>query len=186
MTHELQFRVARTSDIDGVLELQNANLYAHLAAEERSGGFVTTPFSSEQLQLWMSENGAFIAENASGLVAYALAGSWNLYAQWPIFPFMIARLEREIWRGKSLRSSETFQYGPVCIAREWRGKDILPRLFTVLKENFAPRFAVGLSFINQQNVRSLAAHRKLGMEIVDEFAFNERLYFTLAFETSDA
>lgn len=38
-----------------------------------------------------------------------------------------------------------------------------------------------MTFINRQNARSLGAHRKLGMEIVDKFSFGNRPYFTLAF-----
>lgn len=179
----MQFRAALFDDIAPIEALQNLNLYANIAESERAGGFVTTPFSGVQLQVWMNQNGAFVAENAGEIVAYVLAGSWDLYAQWPIFPFMIARLEEKSWRGFSLRAEDTFQYGPVCIAQNWRGHDVLPRLFAVLRQSFAPRYEVGLSFINAQNARSLAAHRKLGMETIDRWSFGERDYFTLAFET---
>lgn len=179
----MQFRAAIFDDIAPIKTLQNLNLYANIAESERAGGFVTTPFSSLQLQLWMNQNGAFVAENAGEIVAYVLAGNWDLYAQWPIFPFMIARLTEQKFHGFSLRAEETFQYGPVCIAQNWRGQNVLPRLYAVLRESFASRYDVGLSFINAQNARSLAAHRKLGMETIDEWSFGERDYFTLSFET---
>lgn len=182
----MQFRAATSDDISSIERLQNLNLFANIAADERSGGFVTVPFTTEQLQNRIDDNAAFVAQHQDEIIAYALCGGWDFYAQWPIFPFMIARLEQKMWRGFSLRADETFQYGPVCIAQNWRGQNVLPRLFSVLRQSFAPRFDVGLTFINQQNERSLAAHRKLGMEIIDEWSFNGRDYFTFAFPTRES
>ena len=186
MTSTLQFRAATTSDIDGITLLQSLNLFDNIAADERSGGFVTVPFTSEQLQNRIDDNAAFVAQHDDEIIAYALCGGWDFYAQWPIFPFMIGRMEGVIWNDCTLGSRSTFQYGPVCIAREWRGQQVLPRLFDVLRKSLAPRFSAGLTFINAQNERSLAAHRKLGMEIIDEWSFNGRDYFTFAFVTREA
>lgn len=182
----MQFRAANPSDIQAISRLQNANLYDDIAAQERAGGFITTPFSIAQVQTLMNAGGAFVAQDGEELVAYALAGSWDFYAQWPIFPFMTARVAGKMWSGIALNPENTFQYGPVCIARHRRGQNILSPLFEEMRRSFTPRFPVGLTFINRQNARSLAAHRKLGLEIVDEFSFGERPYFTLAFLTRQA
>jgi hypothetical protein len=37
-----------------------------------------------------------------------------------------------------------------------------------------------VSLVNTTNPRSLAAHKKLGMAIVDQFIYNDKTYNTLA------
>lgn len=182
----MQFRLAVPADIAAITRLQNANLYAAVDENERAGGFLTTPFSDAQLQAIIKNGGAFVAQIGDAeLAGYALVGPWDFYAQWPIFPFMTARVADKVWNGVALTTENTFQYGPVCVAREWRGRGVLPPLFQEMRRHFAPRFSVGMTFINRQNARSLGAHRKLGMEIVDEFSFEDRPYFTLAFLTRE-
>ena len=77
----------------------------------------------------------------------------------------------------------TFQYGPVCVELSLRGSKAFPQLFETMRSNFCNRYPIGLTFINQTNPRSLSAHKKLNLEIVDEFEFNHNSYYTLAFFT---
>jgi hypothetical protein len=52
-----------------------------------------------------------------------------------------------------------------------------------MRSNLAARYPMGITFINQINQRSLNAHIKLNLEIIDEFQFNDSLYYGLAFPT---
>jgi hypothetical protein len=53
-----------------------------------------------------------------------------------------------------------------------------------MRSSFAPKYPLGVTFINKLNQRSFAAHnRKLGLEVVDEFEFNGNSFYTLAFLT---
>jgi hypothetical protein len=46
------------------------------------------------------------------------------------------------------------------------------------------RFPIGITFINQVNEVSYKAHtKKLGLQVIDTFTFNEKNYYTLAFDT---
>jgi hypothetical protein len=80
--------------------------------------------------------------------------------------------------------SDNFQYGPVCIDRAWRGSGAFPQLFQTMSSNLAAKYPIGVTFINQINQRSLKAHRKLKLEIIDEFQFNDAAYYSLAFPTT--
>jgi hypothetical protein len=177
-------RIAIESDIDAVLKLQSQNLYTNLSAAERAEGFVTTPFTVEQIKALLTQPGVFVAEKQGKVVGYAFAGKWDFFSQWAIFPYMISRLSQLKFQGTQITASNTFQYGPVCIDRTLRGSRVFPQLFETMRSSFSDRFPIGLTFINKANPRSLAAHtRKLNLEIIDEFEFNGNFYYGLGFWT---
>jgi hypothetical protein len=179
-------RVAVEVDIDGILKLQASNLLANLAETERAEGFVTTPFTMEQIQPLLAQTGVFVVEKQGVVVGYALAGTWDFFSQWPIFPFMVSRFPQLAFQDSPITVDNSFQYGPVCIDRTLRGSGIFPQLFETMRSSFSSRFPIGVTFINKINLRSLAAHtRKLNLQIIDEFEFNGSLYFSLAFSTKD-
>ncbi|WP_310489488.1 GNAT family acetyltransferase [Chamaesiphon sp. VAR_69_metabat_338] len=177
-------RLAIESDFEGILALQSRNLYANLAAEALAGGFVTTPFTPDLLRQLSIQSGVFVAEDGGKIVGYVLAGDWDFFSQWGIFRLMMARLPDLKFQGRELTVDRTFQYGPVCIDASCRGSNLLPELYNLMRSSFAPKFPIGITFINKINERSFAAHtRKLGLEIIDEFEFNGNSFYTLAFLT---
>jgi hypothetical protein len=177
-------RVATESDIDGILYLQSQNLFANLSIEERANGFVTTPFTPEKIQSLITQTGAFVAEKEGNIVGYALAGTWEFFSVWDIFPFMVSRFPTLNFQGMEISTNNSFQYGPVCIDRELRGSGVFPKLFESMRNSFAPRFPIGVTFINKLNPRSLKAHtHKLNLEIIDEFEFKGNHFYGLAFLT---
>ncbi len=179
-------RSAIESDIDGILDLQSRNLYANLATTDLAGGFVTTPFTSELLRQLLDLTGVFVAVHDRKIIAYLLAGYWNFFSQWEIFRVMISRLPELRFLEKEISIDRSFQYGPICIDRDWRGSTVFPDLFALMRSNFQSRFPIGVTFINKLNERSFTAHtRKLDLEIVDEFEFNGNSFYTLAFLTSE-
>jgi hypothetical protein len=179
-------RIGTDRDIDGILNLQSLNLYANLSADELDDGFVTTPFTPDLIRSLLAQDGVFVAESDRKVVGYVLAGGWDFYTQWEIFRVMIARMPKLVFLGRDIDVNNSFQYGPVCVARSMRGTETLSKMFAVMRSSFASRYPIGITFINRLNQRSLAAHhRKLGMEIVDEFEFNGNSFYTLAFSTVD-
>ena len=182
----MKTRVAIEADISGILELQAKNLYTNLSEADRKNGFVTTPFTIEQIKIVLNQTGLFVAEMESGIVGYAFAGSWDFFSQWPIFPYMVSRFPQLNFKEHSLTTSNTFQYGPVCIDQALRGGNIFPQLFATMRSGMASRYPIGLTFINKANPRSFAAHtRKLDLEVVDEFEFNGNFYYGLGFWTKN-
>jgi hypothetical protein len=179
-------RTAIESDIDGILDLQSRNLYTKLSAAELAGGFVTTPFTAELLRQLLDRSGVFVAESEGAVMGYLLAGDWDFFSQWEIFRLMISRLPELRFRGEQITVDRSFQYGPICIDRAIRGSEVFPKLFNIMRASFAPRFPMGVTFINKLNQRSFEAHtRKLDLEIIDEFEFNGNSFYTLAFLTGN-
>jgi hypothetical protein len=177
-------RSAIESDIDGILDLQSRNLYANLAAADLAGGFVTTPFTADLLRQLLDRSGVFVAVHQDKIVGYLLAGDWAFFSQWEIFKVMISRLPELKFLDKEVTVDRSFQYGPICIDLDWRGSEVFPNLFALMRSSFESRFPIGVTFINKLNHRSFRAHtRKLDLEIVDEFEFNDNSFYTLAFLT---
>jgi hypothetical protein len=181
----MQARMATAEDFAGILQLQAANLYTNLTPEQRSiQGFVTTPFTVAQLEDLLAQTGVFVVEKSGQIGGYALAGSWRFFSQWPIFPTMVARFPSLKFGGMAITDRNSFQYGPVCVDQSLRGTNALPTLFATMRSTMALTYPLGVTFINQANPRSLAAHtRKLNLTVIDQFEFNQNTFDMLAFLT---
>ena len=173
-----------TADIPGVLALQEKYLLRNLTEDERKRGFVTTPFTAEQIEEVIKQNGIFIATNEEGaIIAYAFAGSWKYFEQWEIFNFMVSRFPQLSFQSGAINTENSFQYGPICIDIPYRGKGLLNQLFEEMRIEFVKKYPISVTFINKVNEVSTKAHtQKLGWEVIDEFGFNGKEYIGLAFD----
>lgn len=179
-------RIGNKDDIKEILSLQESNLYANLTEEERERGFVTTPFTVAQIEEIILQNGIFVAKNSEDkIIAYAFAGNWEYFKQWEIFNVMISRFPNLSFQNNAISTQNSFQYGPVCIDKDYRGKGVLNMIFEEMRIEFLKKFPISITFINKINAISERAHtKKLGWEIIDEFEFNGNTYIGLAFDMS--
>jgi hypothetical protein len=183
----MRLKVAELSDIDETLELHYRYQIDSIAEEDKKDGFVTTPFTRNELvELITKENGLFIARKNGRVVAYAMAASWEFWSTWPMFALMIEDLSNLTYQGQALSSKNSYQYGPICIDKSIRGTGILEQLFNFAREKMSERFPVLVTFVNKTNGRSFNAHtRKLGLDVIKEFEFNNNHYFEMACFTKD-
>ena len=178
-------RSASSADFSDILALQDLNLVSNLAPDARADGFVTTPFTLELMRELRGDDRFLVArdEESGALAGYVFIGSWAFCARWRAFQVAIARFPLS-FQGQSIAVEETFQYGPVCVASEFRGQGVLPMLFEAVKSEMRPHFAVGTTWINRANGRSMRAHvEKLGLTPLDEFALGENSFVLLGFAT---
>jgi len=176
-------RIACENDIKGILSLQEHNLYKNLDDNGRKNGFVTTPFTVSQIQEIIKQNGVFVVTNKVDIIiAYAFAGNWEYFKQWEIFNYMVSRFPLLSFNGKNISIKNSFQYGPVCIDKNYRGRGLLNLIFEEMRIEFVKKYPISITFINKENIISKKAHtKKLGWEIIDEFEFNKNSYIGLAF-----
>ena len=183
----MTLRNATLHDIEKVVILQDKYLLANTPENERQNGFVTTPFTVPQLEEVIGLDGLFVADDQGDIVAYAFAASWEYFSQWAIFPFMVNRFPDIKYCNFEINEQNSFQYGPVCIDMAYRGSGLFPRLFEVMRLAMNARYPIGVTFINKINQRSYEAHtKKLKMEVVDEFTFNNNNFYGLAFRTDES
>jgi hypothetical protein len=181
----MKLKIADVKDIDGVLELHYKYQIDSIKEEDKKDGFVTTPFTSQQLQeLIEKEQGLFIALKEGKVIAYVMAASWQFWSAWPMFEYMIKGLEKLKYQGQFLSIKNSYQYGPVCVHKSMRGSGVLQQIFEFAREHMAKRYPILVTFINKNNPRSYAAHtKKLGLEVIAEFGYNGNQYYELAKNT---
>ncbi|MDD2279415.1 MAG: hypothetical protein PHD06_10025 [Bacteroidales bacterium] len=184
----IKTRIGDKNDIEGILALQEKYLFRNLSETERKEGFVTTPFTINQIEEIIKQNGIFVAQNESDIIiSYAFAGSWKYFEQWEIFNFMVSRFPKLSFNGQKITTENSFQYGPVCIDKEYRGNGLLNLIFEEMRLEFLKKYPISVTFINKINVISERAHtKKLGWEIIDEFEFNDKTYIGLAFNMKNS
>ncbi len=182
----LELSIAKFEDIEGTLALHYKYQVDSIANEDRDDGFVTTPFTEQELtELVSQEKGLFIAKKGGVVVAYAMAASWNYWSKWPMFSHMLKELDKLYYLDLTLDTNNSYQYGPICLDKSVRGSGLLERLFDYSREEMSEKYPVMVTFINKNNPRSIRAHtKKLNMEVIHEFEFNDNQYYELVYDTS--
>ena len=179
----IQLVQATLNDIEGVLDLQKLYLVSNLSEEEKKAGFVTTPFSVDQLTFVINNGGLFLAKDNAKTIAYIFAESWDFFSQYPIFEHMISLFPKLSFLDLEINTTNSFQYGPICIDKEYRGKGLINSLFEFMRIHIEKRYPLAVTFINKTNAPSLKAHtEKLKWTVIGDFEFNNNNYFILAYE----
>jgi len=178
--------LATLNDIPDVLQLHFRYQVDSIDVEDKKDGFVTTAFTTQELtELILQEQGLFIARVDGEVVAYVMAASWQFWSQWPMFAYMIKSLDTLSFLGQDLSVDNSYQYGPVCIDKSVRSSGMLEAIFEFSRQHMTRRYPILVTFINKINPRSYAAHtRKLGLEVIKEFTFNNNNYYELVYDTS--
>ena len=178
----MQLKIAEISDIDDILSLHYKYQINSISEEDKKDGFVTTPFTKEEMTaLIEQENGLFIARNNESVVAYIMAASWQFWSSWPMFAYMIQGLPQLQYEGHQLSTDNSYQYGPICLDKSVRGSGLLEEIFAFSLAHMSKRYPVLVTFVNKNNGRSYEAHkRKLGLDVISEFSFNNNHYYEMA------
>jgi len=181
----MEYKVATLDDIEATLKLHAKYQIDTIQEEDKKDGFVTTAFTKEELtQLIEQEQGLFIAKEGEEVLAYVMSASWEFWSKWAIFAYMIEELPKLEYKGVQLTTDNSYQYGPICIDKSVRGTEVLPKTFNFALKQMSKRYPILITFVNQINPRSYEAHhRKLGLDIIQEFEFNGNRYWELGCET---
>lgn len=180
------YRNATLEDIAGVSELQQQYHVSSINEEDKADGFVTTLFTEVQFkEIIEKENGLAIACDGDKVVGYAMAASWDFWSAWPLFQHMIKDLSNTNYLDQVLSKENSYQYGPICIHKNYRSSDVLPNLFEFSRSQMNKRYPILITFINKVNPRSYNAHaNKLGLDVIKTFEFNNNQYYELGYDTS--
>jgi len=177
----MEYRVATINDIEATLKLHAKYQIDTIDEEDKKDGFVTTSFSKEELtELIEQEQGLFVAKEGDEVLAYVMSASWEFWSKWAMFEYMIADLPNLAYKGERLSTKNSYQYGPICIDKRVRGTEVLEKIFNVALKEMSKRYPILITFVNQINPRSYHAHhRKLGLDIIQEFEFNGNRYWEM-------
>ncbi|WP_226020497.1 GNAT family N-acetyltransferase [Serratia symbiotica] len=183
---DIKIRCATDEDIPQVKALLERYHAKNLTDESKINGFVTTDMTIAELQaLSHTEQGVTIAVDASnGVIAGMLIGaSWDFLKPWKMFDYMQGILGDYLFDGERLNKQTSYQYGPICIAEEYRSKGVGEKLLEYQRRLFGKRFPLVVTFVNKVNPRSYAFHMRAGFADVGEFQFNGNNYHMLVIPT---
>ena len=179
------YRRAQLEDYSAILQLQSANFIANLSPEERRQGFLSAQFSPEQTAQIAEDLGTMVALVDGQIAGFLCAFRKEFDTGSPVIAAMLDSYDRLRFQGKPLSSLNSYIYGPVCIAREFRGRGLLRGLYEAQIKDLAGQFDVGVAFVSRNNPHSLSAHAHgLGMVEAGDFIVKENIYATLAFRIS--
>jgi len=181
----MEYKIAELIDIEATLKLHAKYQIDSINEEDKKDGFVTTAFTKEELtQLIEQEQGLFIAKEGEEVLAYVMSASWEFWSKWAMFAYMLEELPKLEYKGIQLSTQNSYQYGPTCIDKSVRGTEVLDKIFNFALKHMSKRYPILITFVNQINPRSYEAHhRKLGLDIIQEFEFNGNCYWELGCET---
>jgi L-amino acid N-acyltransferase YncA len=151
MTEVYDIALATPDDIPGILALQEPNL-------PDSGGSLSVRQSADWFKHTMLEMPLIVGRRNGKVVGYMLSTSLAAKAQVAIVQAMLRRFPAP---------PNCYSYGPVCVAETERGKGLAGAMFEKLRAELPGRPA--MTFIVADNVPSLIAHRKMGMQELGAF-----------------
>lgn len=182
----MNYRSAELKDIPGIILLEKKYHKNSISEDDKPGGFITTFFSENKLKrLIEEEKGLAVACDGDKVIGFANSASWKFWSTWSVFHPMINNLPNIKYMDMVLSVDNSYQYGPACIDKEYRGTDVLPNLFECSRLLMKDRYPILVVYVDQTNQRSFQAHsRKLGLDVVSEFEFHGNKLFVLCFDTS--
>lgn len=148
------FRKMTYKDINSVATLLQAN------SESQQGGLYGEYPQNKVEAMYQYSINTIIAINQENIVAVVFS--------FPVTSFSIPPIAQEINRRFPEITQNNWFYGPVCIDKSHRGKSLLKDLYQQICSLHGGH---PIAFVNSENIRSLKAHQKLGMEIVKNIEF---------------
>jgi len=177
MAQATQYRRALAADYQQILQLQSANYIANLTEEERKSGFLSAQFSLEQTAEIAQDLGTMVAVLDQRVAGFLCAFRNEFPSGSPVIAEMLLHYPAFRYEDRPLGSFTSYIYGPVCIARECRGRGLLRGLYEAQRKELAGRFEIGVAFVSRSNAHSLRVHvNGLGMTELGHFRVGANSY----------
>jgi len=158
MIFDYDISLATQNDIPGILALQEPNL-------PDSGGSLSVRWTADGFKNAILEKSVVAGRRDGKVVGYVLGTSFAAKAHVSIVQSMLRSFPPP---------PDCYLYGPVCVAETERGKGLAGALFEVLQTYMGNRPT--MTFVRADNIRSLQAHRKMGMRDLGIFAHEDVPY----------
>lgn len=165
-------RSSKREHLEGIVQLQQQNLPHNISKSEAiSQGFVTVQHDVDLLHQMNSPYPHFIALSLEDEVAaYALVMLKELRNDIPVLKEMFDIVDIVPWGdGKKLGDLNYFVMGQICVGKPHRSKGLFDALYHAMKEEMQREFEVLVTEIHVNNLRSLAAHQRVGFNLVHTY-----------------
>jgi ribosomal protein S18 acetylase RimI-like enzyme len=165
-------RVSRPDEIIGIRDLQSLNLKQNITAEEAiEQGFLTAAYTIDYLQEMNSASRSIIAKDGDKVVGYALVATKDVRKGHDLIEGLFDAIDACEYNGKSLKDVNYLVVGQLCVAKEYRGQDLVQKLYGHFRDCLSNEFTYLATDVAKANVRSLKAHKKRGFKIINELIY---------------
>ena len=165
-------RVSSPSEIIGIRDLQALNLKQNITAEEAiEQGFLTAAFTIEYLQEMNLASPSIIAKDGDKVVGYALVATKDIRNGHDLVEGLFDAIDNSEYNGKLLKDVNYVVVGQLCVAKEYRGQDLVQKLYGHFRDCLSKEFSYLVTDIAQANTRSLKAHQKRGFQVINELMY---------------
>ena len=157
-------------ELKGILALQRENLIDSLSQVEKAKeGFVTVQHTLEQLQDMQRIAPHVIAKENNQVVGYVLAMTLASKLLVPLLVPLFENFERLALGGKVVTHYQPMIVGQVCVGKSQRGTGLFKELYDSYRHQYASNYDFAITSIALSNYRSLAAHQRIGFEVLHTF-----------------
>lgn len=156
--------------MDSLLQLQRSNLVQHISSQTaKTEGFLTFEYSSDILERMMVDMSQPVIISDETLVGYALATSVAAGEDIPLMRSLVKLTGELTLNGSPISGLRHYFMGQICIREGWRGHGLFDALYTAHKTLFSPEFDCIVTEIATANLRSQAAHARVGFQKIHTY-----------------
>ncbi|HVI48775.1 MAG TPA: hypothetical protein VM802_28155 [Chitinophaga sp.] len=158
------------SEIEDLLALQRSNLVTQISSDTAaSQGFLTFQYTAPVLSRMMEDMAQPITKSGDVITGYALSTSREAGMEIALMKPLVEMCDEQLsFNGKPLREQRYYLMGQVCVRDGWRGQGIFDKLYQYHKELFSKDYDCIVTEIAATNLRSQAAHARVGFETIHE------------------
>lgn len=165
-------RVSSLNDIMGIRDLQALNLRQNITPEEAfEQGFLTAAYTIDYLKEMNSIAPSIIAKDGNKVIGYALVATKDIRKGHDLIEGLFDAIDECVYKGRSLRDVNYVVVGQLCVAKEYRGQNLVQKLYGHFRDCLSTEFTYLVTDVAQANIRSLKAHKKRGFQVINELIY---------------
>ena len=165
-------RVTTHSELEGIKKLQQENLRKNLSDQESaSQGFVTAEYTLAFLEKMHKESPSIIAKAGDQVVGYALVSVKSMRREHDLLADLFNSIDQIKYHDQFLKEAHYVVVGQLCIAKDYRGLGLVPRIYRCFKESLYSEFDYCITDVAKDNPRSLKVHLKSGFQVIDSINY---------------
>ena len=159
--------VETEEELQGIRDLQEANLSTNLSAEEAAAeGFVTASYTLDFLRTMHRSHPSVIAKDGDKVVGYALVATQEIRAHHDLLAGLFHEIDAIVYEGHPLKERNYVVVGQLCVGKGYRAMGLATKMYLFYREVLQDKYDSCLTDVVQSNQRSLRAHEKTGFIVV--------------------
>jgi ribosomal protein S18 acetylase RimI-like enzyme len=155
--------VSSEQEMNQILDLQRLYLRGRKGSEEENKeGFLTVEHSLDALKKMHRLQPGVIVKDDQVVAGYALVMPAECKDFIPELIPMFSTFRQLSFLGKPVAEQLFYVMGQICVSKPYRGQGIFDMLYAKHKELFHRKYQFVITEISTRNLRSLAAHTRVG------------------------